>query len=98
MWETLACRLIATVPWLLRSFGIVSFDSVALFLHPSKSKRIQGCIADAYAIQILLNFVYFLTYFILQLFLYLFLFFFIALSLFINANIYGLFIQLSLCN
>ena len=30
---------IQVVPWLSRWFRIVSFDSVALFLHPSKSKR-----------------------------------------------------------
>ena len=35
-WETFTLTL---VPWLSQWFMIVGFDSVALFLHPSKSKR-----------------------------------------------------------
>ena len=41
MWETF---------WLSRWFRIVSFDSVALFLHPSKSKR--SCPGSGVSLQV----------------------------------------------
>ena len=41
---------IQVVPWLSRWFRMVSFDS---FLHPSKSKRRDVYVADAYALPIL---------------------------------------------
>ena len=49
---------IQAVLWLSQWFRIVSFDSVSYIIFAPLKKQAQGCIANAYALQIL--FVYIL--------------------------------------
>ena len=89
---------IQVVLWLSQWFRIVSFDSVALsFCTPQKASvgMYSRCLCLTNLVCVLFDPAIPTSSFNFIVFLYLFLFFFIALSIFINAILNGLLIQLS---